>query len=271
MRKSYFEETVEPNSICFPIEKVPMYHQYNGDLSPSAYNAIIRSDTGQELYVGKRYEPINNQHIIDTMEQFGAFQLHKILNYSNKRFELRYDMPVSQFHFFTEPTMMQIVIRNSYDGSHSLKVNAGLRVLTCSNGANIPIWVKEFNFRHTNIDIIRRFSEFMNNQGQLLQDIGDQLSGKIWNSDFNHDTVAEKYKSILPQQQQKEETGIILTAIEGHYNKYNEKYENREFASFMALTEVSSRPKEYVLCNSWHERLDRLITNTYFNQLEEAA
>lgn len=253
---------LEPYKISkcvFDIENKPLYL----DGVETDYNALIKKDTRDILYVGKGYGPLANSDVLDRIfTTFGNdYQLIRITNYNDRRFEFIYENDNGSLKVGPEEGKSTIIVKNSYDGSTSLSIFAGMYIKICGNGAiglqghsivrkhtkNIPNWynieLPDFN----TITIKNRMSE--NNFS--ITDEKEILS------------MFEKLTSDIPKPKNSIHPSIML--LNRKFQEYNADYNMPEFSLFMAATWVTTYGQDNSVPYSYIKSIERQVSKLWLN------
>jgi hypothetical protein len=250
-------------STLFKVEKRPLYMVNNSGIQERVnHEALVKADDGDILYIGKQYTPIENKTIVDAISKL-PMDIVKINNYNNRVFE--YNLVGNQnFKFGEEPAKFMMRIVNSYDGSKALRVDAGVYVLVCSNGAVSKKHGFNFGRKHTVGLGENEIAGFIEDSTNKMDGIINLFQNKTWHN--NQEQGMQQFNElvkIFPESK----TGEVHPMIEGinsRAERYSEKYDI-EFSLFMAATDFSTHKERFGLSSSYARKLDSQISDVFMN------
>ncbi|MFH1052135.1 MAG: DUF932 domain-containing protein, partial [bacterium] len=255
------------DDVLFGIKERPLvYYENGGGAIETDYKVLLNERNNKVLYMGKIYSPIHNQDIIEAVGMREELKLVNVRNYYGKRFEFTYTIPHTKFQLGPEETMFSLNIVNSYDGTSSLHVIGGLYVLICSNGAQIGRMTYQFKRKHTVAIGRNEIAGFVQDSLEYLHTRTDNVSQKQWSDDKS--LVKDKFNAlakVFPERKDQQLHPSVMS-LNAEYMKMERKYTYlKEFALFMAATNMTTRPEQYGLCPSYTKALDNIIGNVFFN------
>ena len=260
-------DTRDADSILFGIKERPLlYFENGGPPVETDYKVLLNEKTNEPLYLGKSYSPIHNRDIMSAVGDFKQLQLSRIRNYYGKRFEFTFIMPDTKFQLGPEETLFSLNIMNSYDGSSSLHVVGGLYVLVCSNGAKVGRLTYQFKRRHTSEIGRNELSGFVADSIEYISERTEKLSLKSWSDDKV--IVREQFQQLIKVFPTRKDNALhsTIAALDSEYQKMETKYsDQKEFALFMAVTNMTTRPNQYGLSPTYTKQLDNLVGEVFFN------
>lgn len=259
-------DSINAESVLFGIKERPLlYYENGGPAIQTEYKVLLNEKNNQPLYIGKSYSPIHNRDIVSAVGDFRNLQLAKIRNYYGKRFEFSFIMPDTRFQLGPEETMFSLNIMNSYDGSSSLHVVGGLYVLVCSNGAKVGRLTYQFKRKHTSEIGRNELCGFIADSIEYITERTDRLALKSWSDD--RVIVREQFRELIKVFPARKDNQIhsAISALDAEYQKMEARYsEQKEFALFMAVTNMTTRPNQYGLSPTYTKQLDNLIGQVFF-------
>tara|TARA_S200002703_G_scaffold159482_1_gene173111 strand:- start:1541 stop:2344 length:804 start_codon:yes stop_codon:yes gene_type:complete len=249
----------------FPVRKFPMEVVTESGNIKTDYNAILNGNTNEVLYTGKAYEPIENEFIINALDNIKNLKIEKVYNYNNKAFSYEL-VSTKEIMWGPEKAKFMIRVKNSYDGSTSLSVTGGVYVLVCSNGATSPKFVENFAKKHTKQIGQDEMRGFFTDSIKSLASKSDLFGDKQWSNDT--DFVKEKFQEIIkifpkPKNEDYHNNAILLNS---EYISRLEQYPNaREFALWMACTDLTSHYQRYGLTLNYQKKLDQQVSEIFMD------
>lgn len=232
----------------------------------SEHRSLVRVDTGEEITVGKDYEPLANKRIAEAIEPLFdmGFHVSKVRSYDSRRFYITLVSREMKMNIGGEEAAFTVNIQNSYDKSLRLGIQAGAIIFVCSNGLTIGKGVS-ISMKHT-----RQMKDFQfavsDRIPTLYKNMFDLVERKDWTiSDMEAvQTVFEKLTKPFPRKKDNQ-PNIVGAMIQKQFQIDYEKYSDQpEFALYMAATNVATHgygqgiPPTYIL------ELEKLIPEVFF-------
>lgn len=153
------------SSYAFPVEKQPLYI-YSGKTKVEVPNrlAIVRTDTNTPLgIVSEKYEFMKHETVVDGFRDAlkgHAFKEHIALERDGAQLYARYTLKDVQAEVKKGDIVgMQLLARNSYDGSLQLHLSMGSLRLVCQNGMVSTRNFIDFSHKHVGSDMNLNLAE----------------------------------------------------------------------------------------------------------------
>jgi hypothetical protein len=145
------------NEALFPVKEVPAVGQLFGKglKEKTGYKFIVREDNGDILScMTDEYQLVTNQQLydasIDTLRKVGAVEREVKVLADGKRSIMRYVIPNVKVKVSKEDVVNpEIMLKNSYDGSWEIGIQAGAYRLVCSNGMVIGVVLSKKSNKHS--------------------------------------------------------------------------------------------------------------------------
>jgi hypothetical protein len=145
------------NKALFPVTEVPAVGiPENGkEIDSTGYKFIMREDTGEILScMTNEYQLVTNQQLydasIDTLRKVGAVEREVKVLADGKRSIMRYVIPNVKVKVSKDDIVNpEIMLKNSYDGSWEIGIQAGAYRLVCSNGMVIGVVLSKKSNKHS--------------------------------------------------------------------------------------------------------------------------
>lgn len=266
--------------ILFPVTERPLSYMWNNNVIPLGnnpggeeitnyklrsydvpYKAIINNLSGECLSVmTESYHLFPNEKIVEkiTPALSQGWNVSRVMNDSNRRFEIHLGNPDIQFPIGKyEDARLKCVIKNSYDGTCAFQIFAGFDILICGNGARMK----------TGIEVYKRHINGINEMNFALDTdvlegyVKRVMDGKRWHNDQDKAySQFEKLTKFLPDTKDGKHPMKILLA--SFYEKEIKTYD-REFALFMAATDLSTHGLNYSFSQSYLNELDGKIPHVF--------
>ncbi|MBM2813792.1 MAG: hypothetical protein HW421_554 [Ignavibacteria bacterium] len=142
----------------------------------------------------------------------------------------------------------------------------GLFVLVCSNGAKVGRLTYEFKRKHTAAIGTNELKGFIQDSIHYVEDRVDHIESKVWSS--SQQTVIKQFEEITTLFPKRKDSSVhpAVIALNSEFGKMEKVYSDMpEFALFMAVTNMSSRPNEYGLSSNYARLLDGQVSKLFFN------
>lgn len=267
---SHVQETgyknVSLNQTFFPVAQKPLFYYDAANIAQqSGQKALMALDTHEILYIGSEYSPVLNKDVYETLtelEQYG-WQADNVRTLNRRVFTFSYINPNITLNICGQPCLARIVVTNSYDGSHALKVHVGAYIKVCSNGLVIG---KGVEYKKKHISGIGDFKEVLQNIGHKgFKETVEKAESKEW-----------EYEDVTKLQNiWKQLTKPYPNATNGKPNKMiyalNQRFaeEQRlgykgEFAMLMAATHLVTH-EAHLYSGNYMLQLEKDIPKVFFN------
>jgi len=248
--------------VLFPVIEKPLSVQTDEGFMPIGKNAYFNEKNNDLLYIGNNYKPIENNLIVEASKNFeNKLQFVGVRKFK-QRYDFRYRIIGSEFRLGPEQTDKVINITNSFDGSVSLQIEAGLYVLVCSNGARVFDSKMTYKRKHTTEITADEIAGFIM---KGIDRIENMEIDRDWSNDI--DVVKSKFQelsSVFPMRKNNTLHPAVIS-LNGEFERNLKIYsEVKEFALFMAATNMTSRPGSYGLASSYVrpiEAISKLFLN----------
>jgi len=259
-------DTPDVSTVLFGIKERPLvYFENGGPAVETEYKVLLNEKTNGVLYTGKIYSPVHNSVIVDALSDFKELKLAKVRNYYGKRFEFTYTMPDTMFQLGPEETMLSLNIMNSYDGTSSLHVVGGLYVLVCSNRAKVGRLTYQFKRKHTSVIGRNEIAGFIQDSILYVKDKIQNVADKDWSNDeFLIKKQFLELTKVFPPRKDNQLHPCVATINAEYIQLAAKYYDQREFALFMAATNITTRPQQYGLGSTYTKALDNAVSDVFF-------
>lgn len=246
------------------VKEVELKYNLGNEESDSGYKGILDVSRSSMLYIGTNYQLIHNRSILEAIEknkdEIKGLELDRIRVINRRQFEFRLLNKGLVFSCGTEDSCIGLTIINSYDGSTSFKVTGSLYIYTCGNGAKLSISETSVTRKHVGVelDIINSIIGSMKN----LEKLQHKVETKIWHNDLPR--LKEQFKEIkkiFPAKENKPHQSLNI--IDQQF-RHNSVKMDKEFALFMALTNITSYPDKYDIGTSYVRAIENKIDNVFF-------
>ena len=150
------------NEALFPVVEVPAIGKFPKNANyteettkETGYKFIMREDTGEILScMTNEYQLVTNQQLydasIDTLKKVGAVEREVKVLADGKRSIMRYVIPNVKVKVSKNDVVNpEIMLKNSYDGSWEIGIQAGAYRLVCSNGMVIGVVLSKKSNKHS--------------------------------------------------------------------------------------------------------------------------
>lgn len=255
----------ELDQLSKPVILSPLQIPGREDL-PLDYTAVSVGELGNVVYVGKSYQPVQNNQInaiVKSLVNDQGMTLIRATAKNDRQFswtlkdlsrESKFVVAGKEF-----PVTFTVTINNSYDGSQALSFGYGGQIAYCQNLFGLPSKTVRAGIgngvnkrRHTGNNL----DEFT---GAMVN--GIQSSSKSW-----HDVIAGKtweLRGIANRWQQLED--LFPATSKGAHNVVqllsvkakSERFGSEEFDLFMAATNLATFGEEYRLPESTIDKLNQ--------------
>jgi hypothetical protein len=259
------------SNILFPVTMKSMWYDKpsqdgNGDISagsPSAYSAVVRTDTNEELYAGKGYQIVENKSIVEAIDRNPDWRITKVINNNDRQFHINLRNDLIEPGVFsigdkTFPYSPQITVRNSYDGSLSFSILAGIYIQVCGNGLIVANNAGSYKAKHTSsvltpAEIEAQFVTIARSFGKIQAIINK----KTWSTD--QDITKRLFFDLIkgiPNHANNKPSPTSVTLQQRYFIEANH-YGHGEFALMMAATNITTYPETYGISHSYWQTLVR--------------
>lgn len=134
----------------FPVELQPMFLSNGQEIANR--KAVVRTDTMQTLgLVSNDYGLVKHSTVIDTFRKNVKQDVTEKVNLTHDGAVLFYQMMFPKVESEIRKgdlVRMQMIVKNSYNGSNTLQIIFGAFRLVCSNGMILGTKFLSFNFKH---------------------------------------------------------------------------------------------------------------------------
>lgn len=231
----------------FPIgHKELFYYGESGSPSKIGHKALVRPDTGEVLYVGKEYAPVPNADIylaLEPLEKRG-WQFQDIRAYKSNVFSFTVVNPDIKFTLDTLEANASIIVTNSYDGSHALKIFVGGIIQVCSNGLTFGKGI-EYSRKHTGSldDFQEQLQEVTT---KTLPKAISTVEKKQWVSSNDIDKLQHIWKQLVKPypSSTKGQVNNFVVALNQQFQLEQSRGYSGELAMVMAATDLVTHQAE---------------------------
>ena len=150
------------NSVMFPVREIPALitgdvfsDQFGDTATNTGYKFIVREDTGQVLScMTDEYKLVTNEQLYKsaekTLKKVGAKAREVKVLGDGKRTIMRFVIPNVKVKVSKDDVVNpEIMIKNSYDGSWEIGIQAGAYRLVCANGMVIGVVLSNKSNKHS--------------------------------------------------------------------------------------------------------------------------
>lgn len=252
--------------VTFPVEQKELFYYDKNTLAiPSGTKALLRADNQEVLYVGSQYSPVLNSEILDSLEvlEESGWQAHEVRAFNSRVFSFAYVHPDIRFTVSGLSTTAKIVVFNSYDGSHALKVFIGGIIGVCSNGLVIGKGI-EYKRKHTGN--ILDFREILIETTQKrIHQVTKEAESKVWETE-DVDKLEKIWKTLTkpyPNSTNGQPNKIVYALNQRFQVEQSLGYKGEQAmmmaATHIATHEASSYSGTYIM------QLEKDIPKVFFN------
>ena len=150
---------VSPSEIMFPVKEVPAIgipkEANTKEIDDTGYKFIVREDTGDVMScMTNEYKLVQNSNVFDTADKIvkkHKGQLKEVKSFGNgARSIMKWHFPNNVVNIVDKDGVTpEIIIRNSYDGTIGVNVQAGAFRLVCANGMVIGVVLENHRNKHS--------------------------------------------------------------------------------------------------------------------------
>jgi len=252
------------DELVFPVEAKELLsdcgdegYQYCGN-----YGIFTRGKFTADTIVSGEYNLIPNKDIIERLEVFfnKGYGVERTTNYDDKEFSIHMikDELISIGNFTEAKPQIKIV--NSYDGTSSLRLEFGVYILVCGNGA----------YRGVKASISKKhignwsFSEWLESaefEAKYMANL-EKFGYKTWEN--TGEAIMDMFKDLTKGIPATSKGGAtVLQLINDKYEKELLRFGNEEFALFMAVTDIATHGQDYGVAPSYQLALEDKIPATF--------
>lgn len=258
--------TIDLNQAFFPVAQKPLFfYDANNLAQASGQKALMALDTQEILYVGPEYTPVLNQDVYEALtelEQYG-WQASKIRTLNRRVFTFSYVNPNITLNIGGQPCVARLVVTNSYDGSHALKILIGAYIKVCFNGLVIG---KGVEYKKKHISGIGDFKEVLNTIGHKgFKDTVAKAESKQW--EYEDVTKLQNIWKSLVKSYPNASNGQpnkLVYALNQRFAVEQQAGYKGEFAMLMAATHLVTH-EAHLYSGTYMMQLEKDIPKVFFN------
>ena len=255
------------SDILFPIDIKNIYGSgvNDEDSYDTDYKGVFRLDTFDCLYIGKNYEIIENEVIMNSLEPLikEGFEYNRIESYNDTKFKIDMINKTVSVKVQNEIVHPKIQITNSYDGSNSLSLAIGAFIFVCGNGLIIG---QADTFKHKHTQSLRDFdldNFFLNGYKNTLDNTLNYLTDKIWPNE--KEEVEDKFMKLIKPFSKGDKVHPLANMLKKRFIIENNKYDNKEFALMMASTYLGTHGYKEGVSYQNQNIINKNVSEIFFN------